>query len=416
VLSRRAAWAVAIAATLTMTVSYIDRATLAVLAPSVTKALDISDQEYGWLTAAFSVAYLIATPLAGWWIDRVGARRGLVGSVLVWSTVAALHALAPGLGLLFALRIALGFAEGPSFPGAAQTVQRVLPPADRARGFGVLFTGSSIGGMLVPPLASWLYGLAGWRVAFLGTAAIGLLWVPLWLLVTRPRDVRTQLDATAESAGVVERATFGELIRHPILLRALIAIFAAAPVLGFMMAWGAKYLEREFSVKQVDVGHYLWLPPLLLDAGAIAFGDLASRQRRAPGAPPRALYAIAMVLAATMALLPFAAAPWAGVSIAAIAMAGGGALYTLTTADLLGRMPAGSVSLAGGIMAGAQSLALIIVNPLIGRSVEHFGNYDLVAIAIGCWAVPGSLIWIAWRVPERYSRSTQTSEPTSVTR
>ena len=395
---------VAIAATLTMTVSYIDRATLAVLAPSVTKALDISDQEYGWLTAAFSIAYLIATPLAGWWIDRAGARRGLVGSVLVWSTIAALHALAPGLGLLFALRIALGLAEGPSFPGAAQTMQRILPAADRARGFGVLFTGSSIGGMVVPPLASWLYGLAGWRVAFLGTAAIGLLWVPLWIAVTRRPDVRIQLDTAGDSTLPAERATFGELVRSSIMIRALIAILAAAPIIGFLHAWGAKYLARTFDVEQTEVGHYLWLPPLLLDAGAIAFGDLASRQRRAPGAPPRALFAVAMLLAAMMALMPLASTPWQGMLLGGLAMAGGGALYTLVTSDMMSRMPAGSVSFAGGIMAGAQSLALILVNPLIGRAVEQTGSYDAVALVLGCWAIPGSLIWIAWRVPERYQR------------
>src|SRR5262245_56279101 len=135
-----------------MTVSYIDRSTLAVLGPSVKSALDIDATEYGWLTSAFSMAYLIATPLAGWWIGRIGARRGLVGSVLLWTAVSALHALVPGFGVLFALRIALGMAEGPSFPGAAQTIQRVLPPNERARGFGVLFTGSSLGGMIVPPL------------------------------------------------------------------------------------------------------------------------------------------------------------------------------------------------------------------------------------------------------------------------
>jgi len=185
VLSRRETWAVAIVATLTMTVSYVDRATLSVLAPSVTKALDISNEAYGWLTSAFAIAYLVGTPIAGWWIDRIGARRGLLGSLLVWSTIAALHALAPGFGVLFALRIALGLAEGPSFPGSSQTVQRVLSPGERERGFGILFTGSSVGGMLAPLIASWLYRLHGWRFAFLGTAAVGLLWIPLWLIVTR---------------------------------------------------------------------------------------------------------------------------------------------------------------------------------------------------------------------------------------
>ncbi|MBA3463146.1 MAG: MFS transporter [Deltaproteobacteria bacterium] len=393
-LSRRGAWMVAICATLTMTVSYIDRATLGVLAPSVTKALDISETEYGWLTSAFSIAYLVSTPLAGWWIDRVGARRGLVGSVLVWSAVAAMHALVPGFGVLFALRIALGIAEGPSFPGSAQTVQRVLPPNERARGFGVLFTGSSIGGMMVPPLAAFLYSLGGWRIAFLGTALIGLLWVPLWLWATRRAVVRARLDAPP---GVINapRPPFMVLARHPLMVRAFVAMMAVAPAVGFLQAWGAKYLVRTHELLQEDVGAYLWLPPLGLDVGAILFGDLASRQHR-EGAPPRALFAIGALLCASIGLLPYCTTPWQAMIVLSTSMAGGGAIYTLVTADFLGRMPASSVSFAGGILAGAQSLMLIIVNPLIGKVVDAQGHYDSVAYALGAWVIPGCVIWLLW--------------------
>jgi len=384
-----------------MTVSYIDRSTLAILAPSVTKALDISEAAYGWLTASFSIAYLVATPLAGWWIDRAGARRGLVWSVLVWSAFAALHALAPGFGILLALRIALGVAEGPSFPGSAQTVQRVLPPNERARGFGVLFTGSSIGAMIVPQLAPLLYGLGGWRFAFVGTAVVGLLWIPLWIAVTRRRDVRVQLDAE-DVKPTGPRPSFGELVRHPSMVRALIGIFAAAPVIGFTLAWGAKYLAREFDVKQEAVGTYLWLPPLCLDAGAILFGDLASRFRRAPGVPPRGLYLVATALGSSLALLPLATTEWESMAIIGASMAGGGALYTLCTSDLLARMPAESVSFAGGIVAGAQSLALIVMNPLVGWAVGYHEDYVLVSIVLGLWVIPGSLIWVCWRPAQHY--------------
>ena len=394
-LERRVAWGVAIVATLTMTVSYIDRATLAVLAPSAVEALAIDETAYGWLSASFSIAYLVATPLAGWWIDRAGARRGLVYSVLVWSSVAALHALVPGFGALLALRIALGMAEGPSFPGSAQTVQRILPVAERARGFGVLFTGSSIGGMLVPPLASWLYDLAGWRAAFLGTAAIGLAWIPLWLYATSRAGVRQRLDAPPEVT-TAPRPTLRQLVREPVMVRALVGIFAAAGVLGFLQTWGAKYLAREFGVAQADVGHYLWLPPLCLDAGAIVFGDLATRQRRAPGEPPRHLHAVGAAMALCLALIPFARTPWEAMIVGGIAYAGGGAIYTLVTADLLSRVPQGSVSSAGGILAGSQSLALIIINPIIGRVVDHTGNYDAVTLVLGLLVVPTSLIWSMW--------------------
>src|SRR5688572_14297541 len=162
-LSRSRAWALALVATFTMAVSYVDRQTLAVLSLSVCEALQINEQQYGWLQSAFSIAYLVGAPIAGRWIDRVGSPRGLLMAVIVWSIIAALHAFAPGFAVLFMLRIALGLAEAPSFPGAAQTVHRALPPDQRSRGMGILFTGSSFGAMIAPPLATFLAAHYGWR-------------------------------------------------------------------------------------------------------------------------------------------------------------------------------------------------------------------------------------------------------------
>ncbi len=392
------AWSVALVATLTMSVSYIDRNAFGVLAPKVSEALGIDNAAYGWLAAAFSWSYLVATPLAGWWIDLVGARRGLLRSVLAWSVVAALHAVVPGFGVLFALRLALGIAEGPSFPGAAQTMRRILPVGDQARGFGVLFTGSSFGAMLVPPFATLIYRHAGWRVAFLITTAAGLLWVPLWLAVTRSRTVRAQLDtASASEAVAPPHLPFSELVAHPVMVRALAAIFAAAPVVSFVYAWGAKYLVKAFHVDQGDVGGYLAVPPLMFDVIAILFGHLASRQRRGEGVPPRGLFAIGVVLAASFTVLPFAETPWQSIVLIGLAMGGGGVMYTLVTADMLVRMPPGSAAFAAGIVACAQSLALAICNPLIGRSVDAYGSYDVAAICIGLWTIPGGVVWLLWR-------------------
>lgn len=381
-----------------MTVSYFDRSTLAVLAPTVREQLDISGTAYGWLTSAFSIAYLVATPLTGWWIDRVGARRGLVISVLAWTTVAALHALVPGFWVLFALRIALGITEGPSFPGAAQTIQRILPAAERSRGFGVLFTGSSIGGMLAPPIASALFAAYGWRSAFLTSALIGLVWLPVWLFWTRQRGVPEQLDRADASEAVV-RTPVLEVLRHPAFLRGFIAILAVAPVFGFALSWGAVYLSSRFGIAQARVGDYLWLPPVVFDAAVVLFGHIASKQHRPDGAPPRLLFSIGMVLAVGLVALPWMPDAWNAIYVLGIAMAGGGIVYTLTTSDMLRHMPPGAVSLAAGALAAAQSLALVIANPLIGAAFDRYQSFDVPAIVLGLWVVPGCLVWLAWRVP-----------------
>lgn len=393
-LSRTHAWVIALVATLTMTVSYIDRQTLSVLGITVTEALDMTDAEYGLLHSAFALAYLVATPLCGWWISRIGPRRGLVISVLVWSSVAALHALVPGFGVLLGLRILLGITEGPSYPGSAQTIQSVLPPEDRSRGFGVLFSGSSIGGMIVPPLAAAIFAWWGWREAFLITAIVGLLWVPLWIGLTSHPAVRARLD---QRPAPQERQSFGSLLVDPVIHRALMGVFAAAPSIGLMLAWGAKYLGTTWHVEQQDVGGYLWLPPLLFDIGAIGFGDLASRIRRAPGAPPRLLFGIAATLATTLLALPYATSPWMAIGIIATSVCGSGGLYALTVADAYARVAPSSVSMAGGLIACAQSIVFIAMNPLIGKAVDASGSYDGVALVIGAMTIPFAITWIAWK-------------------
>ncbi|MBA2544324.1 MAG: MFS transporter, partial [Deltaproteobacteria bacterium] len=244
------------------------------------------------------------------------------------------------------------------------------------------------------------FDLHGWRVALLVTAAVGLLWVPIWILVTSRPAVRARIDHVVDHT--TPRPRVSELIRHPIMMRALIGIFAAAPVIGLMLAWGAKYLDTTWGIKQKDVGHYLWLPPLMFDAGAILFGDLASRLKRPPGEPARGLYAIAMLLAMAIAALPFATTPWIGIAIIGASVVGSGGLYAICTSDLLARMPSECVSTASGIVAGAQSVALIALGPLIGAVVGHYGHYDGVAIGVGLWALPGCLIWIFWKPAAKF--------------
>ncbi|MGD0529617.1 MAG: MFS transporter, partial [Polyangiaceae bacterium] len=199
-LDRPTGWLLTLTAVAALSVSYVDRQTLSVLAPTVTKALHIDDAAYGWLSAGFSMAYLAGAPFAGALVDRVGARRSLPSAMLLWSGVAALHAIAPGFAVLLGLRLALGVAESPSFPAGVQIVGRALPPDAQARGTSTLFVGMSLGAMLAPPLAIAVATRWSWRWAFVGTAALAAAWLPLWWLSTRRPAVRDALDARPAAA------------------------------------------------------------------------------------------------------------------------------------------------------------------------------------------------------------------------
>ena len=392
-------WALVAVTTFAMSISYVDRQTLAVLAPTITKALHISDAAYGWLGSAFSLSYLVAGPFAGAWIDRVGARRGLLAGLVLWSAVAALHAAVPGFAMLFALRLALGLAESPTFPGGVQAVQRALAPADRARGMSLLFVGMSLGGMLAPPIAIGIATRYGWRAAFLGTAALAALWVPCWLAVTSRPRVRAALEDPGDQG---PRPSMLAVAAHPAVKRGLVGLLAIVPASAFAMAWEAKYYVRQFGLSQAGLVPYLVASAVAYDAGALVFGDLATRRARRArrrgddDSAPRALLAGGALLAA-VGLLGLAAAPDPHVAVACFlsSAVGRGAVVTLCNTDALSRVPRGAVSAAGGVMASVQSLGGIVVNPALGHAVQRFGYAPALAV-LAAWTIPGTVAWLFW--------------------
>jgi hypothetical protein len=100
-------------------------------------------------------------------------------------------------------------------------------------------------------------------------------------------------------------------------------------------------------------------------------------------------------------LMPWGTGPWSSLAIAGVALAGGGGLFAMLTSDMLSRVPPSAVSLAGGCTAAAQSLAYVVANPLIGRSVESSGSYAPALVALALWSIPGNVAWLLWRLPDR---------------
>jgi ACS family hexuronate transporter-like MFS transporter len=397
-LTRGRAWLVAVVATLAMSVSYVDRQVVSAIATSVRRALDVDAEHFGYLAAAFSLAYLVAAPVAGAVVDRVGARRGLVVAIVAWSAVSAAHALVPSFAVLVALRILLGSAEAPSFPAAAQSVRRALPPGDRSAAFGLLFTGSSLGAAVAAPLAIWLDVHFGWRTAFLVASLLGLAWLPLWLLVTRAPSVRAVLaqpDTNIPASPGRPRASPVALFSDPAVLRALLLVVASAPASMFLFVWMPQYLELGRGILKPDVARYVWLPPVMADIGMVSFGVLASRRdrRSATQRSHVGLVLVAATLVSAMLLVPHVSATWPAVFLLGVSGAGAGALYTLLTADMMARIHPARVSMAGGLTAAAQSLVYVVMNPIVGRWIDRTHSFDGPLIMLSMVALPGAVLW-----------------------
>ncbi len=190
-------------------ISYIDRNTLALLAPTILKETGLSAQQYGFVISAFATAYMLANPLWGRWLDRFGVRLGMLLAVAVWSVASASHAVAAGFLGFAVARATLGFGEGATFPGGLRTVTQTLPPSLRARGLAVAYSGGSLGAILTPLIVTPVALAWGWRAAFLFTGFLGAAWLGLWLLVSRRSDVREYRTEEAATIGGGRDAVHG---------------------------------------------------------------------------------------------------------------------------------------------------------------------------------------------------------------
>ena len=129
-------------------VSYVDRSTLAILAPVILAETHLNAEQYGFIISCFSITYMIGNPVWGYILDRIGVRRGMTMAVSIWSVASMAHAWAGGFFSFGLARAVLGGAEGATFPGGLRTATQTLPPEKRGRGLAIAYSGGSLGAMI----------------------------------------------------------------------------------------------------------------------------------------------------------------------------------------------------------------------------------------------------------------------------
>ena len=67
-------WWILAVLVLSSTINYLDRQSLATLAPLLRADFHLSREQYGWILGAFSLAYAANAPFAGLLIDRIGLK------------------------------------------------------------------------------------------------------------------------------------------------------------------------------------------------------------------------------------------------------------------------------------------------------------------------------------------------------
>ena len=373
------------------TINYMDRQVLSILAPTLQRELVWSELQYAWVVFSFTAVYAFGFLIAGWWLDRVGVRRGFATAVVVWSLAAIGHALARTTAAFAAARALLGLGESANFPGAIKSVGQWFPKEERALATGIFNAGTNTGAILTPLIVPFIALNWGWRWAFVVTGSLGFLWLFLWLALYRSPE-----EARVASPGATPRGSWLQLLRLRQTWAIVAGKFLADPVWWFYLYWLPKFLDRTYGIKLAQVALPLITVYVIADVGSIGGGWLSSRLLKRGWTVNRARKTAMLLMAVAIvptALAPYASSMWTAVLIVALAAAAhqgwSANVYTLAS-DMFPPSAVASVSGIGGFAGAVGGLIFQLLTGLILEATG--GNYASI------FAVCGFAYVTAWTI------------------
>jgi ACS family hexuronate transporter-like MFS transporter len=358
-------------------INYIDRQAFSVASPVIQKEFGMPPVEYGRVVFSFLLAYAIAQPLAGRLLDRFGTVAGFSGAVLWWSLACAAHAFAGGVWSFGAYRFLLGFGEGALIPACIKTVSEWLPRNDRAFGIGIMNAGISIGGMIATPLIGGLTIQYGWRVMFLVTGSLGLIWLAAWLLFMRGKQpVAEPGDSLKTSIG------WKQLLARREILGLILSRVISDPAWYFYLFWLPPYLAQERGFDLRRISYFGWIPFAMSTFGALLSGWASQRMLGSGWSIDRTRKTILLGAAVFMptgilvGFVPDAYQALALISLVTFLIQVWATSLFAIPSDLY---PASQVGSVVGLAAATGSVSAMLFQLLVGEVVQRFSYTPIFA-------------------------------------
>nr|WP_306189683.1 MFS transporter [Streptomyces sp. MK5] len=196
-----------VAALLGFTVITIDVSAVNIALPAIRDSLSGGMAGLQWVVDAYTLMFAALMLSAGALADRTGARRAYAWGVALFTVASLGCALAPGIGVLVAARVAQGGAAAVVMPASLALIRQAYDDARaRARAIALWTVGGSVAMAAGPVLGGLLTDWAGWRAVFLLNLPVGA--VILGLLVRVPRSPRrpAALDGAGQLTAVLALA------------------------------------------------------------------------------------------------------------------------------------------------------------------------------------------------------------------
>jgi len=370
------------------TINYMDRQVIALLKPVLQGQLGWSEIGYSNIVLAFHVAYAAGLLLMGRTIDRLGTKKGFSLAVAVWSVAAIAHSAARSISQFAAARFALGLGESGNFPASIRTVAEWFPKKERALATGIFNSGTNIGAIVTPLLVPWITYRLGWRMTFVLTGGLGLIWLIAWWLLYRLPGADpfiSQRELSYITSDPSEPPTRSLPLRFVVSHREAWAIalgrLPTDPIWYVYLFWVPDFLSRRFHLSLQGMALPLFVIYSGATVGSICGGWISSALLKLNWSLNRSRKTALLITA--LAVVPVSLAPmthhlWLAVAVVAIAAGAhqgwSANMYTLTS-DMFPKTAVGTV-VGFGSMAGA--IGGIFAAKAVGYILQWTGSYAII--------------------------------------
>jgi MFS family permease len=255
--------------------------------PKIMAEWKLDPSQAGFMVSVTLFSSAFGGILFGTIADRIGRKRALMATVLLFSICSGLSGLAQNLTQLAIARALLGLGMGGEWSSGALLVSETWPAQHRGKAIGLMQGGWAIGYIAAAIAAILILPRFGWRAMFfVGIApALFTLWIrrkvdepPIWL--------------EARRAGVVGKATGDSLVRmfrsdlvRFTLLCTLTSAFVMFAYWG-LFSWIPGYLAKPApdGAGLGDVKGPIWTIPMNIGAliGYATFGIISDKIGRRP--------------------------------------------------------------------------------------------------------------------------------------
>jgi ACS family glucarate transporter-like MFS transporter len=394
------------------TINYADRATISIAGPEIKKALGLSPVEMGYIFSAFAWSYVIAQVPGGWLLDRFGSKITYFCSIFFWSLFTVMQGWigfltgATAVAALFALRLIVGAAESPSFPGNSRITSAWFPTSERGLAAAIFNSAQYFATVLFAPIMGWLVHSYGWPSVFFFMGTLGIVLAFVWLKTIyapkdHPRVSHGELDYIEAGGALVDLdqakgerakarqvdtwACIKELLSNRMLLGVYLAQYCLTTLTYFFLTWFPVYLVTERHMTILKVGFVASLPAIAGFTGGLLGGFASDRLVKAGyslSLARKSVIVAGMLLSMSMILCNYVDGDAFVVAIMSLAFFGKG-VGALGWAVVSDTSPKEAGGLSGALFNTFGNTAGITTPIVIGYIVQATGSFAGALVFVG---------------------------------